>query len=64
MSGGFAEAHKFGKYEFNQIDFKKGSGDKTLLIGNTQDFFDKINIDNVSEFSNLDGTVVIKAVRL
>ncbi len=38
-SGGFAEMHKFGKYEFRPINLSKESNSqKTLFVGNSKDF--------------------------
>jgi len=34
ISGGYAETHKFGKYEFRPIDWKKEKKGKTLYIVN------------------------------
>lgn len=61
-SGGFEEAHKFGKYEFRPIVWNK---DKTLknalLIGNTREF--PTEITPLASFTNLDGKGEIKVVK-
>ncbi len=61
-SGGFAETHKIGKYEFKPIDFlKEGKDGKTLLIGNSNDFPPSAEV--LKTFSNLDGKEVIKIIK-
>lgn len=56
-SGGFAETHKFGKYEFRPITW--GEENKNgLYIGNTDEFPQEIVIKQA--FINLDGKEVIK----
>lgn len=59
-SGGFQEEHKFGKYEFRSIDWKKDSQNKnTLFIGNFPDF-PKAKI--LKTINLLDGKPAIKIV--
>lgn len=58
-SGGFAEVHSFGKYEFNPINpnkIVKG----TLYLGNIHEFPRKIK--RLAEFKNLDGETAIVAI--
>jgi len=38
FSGGFAETHKIGKYEFRPLNWVKEEKAKTLFIGNLNDF--------------------------
>lgn len=61
ISGGFAETHTIGKYEFRPIDWKKDRELKnTLFIGNTKDFPAEISPTN--QFYYLDGTVGVVAI--
>lgn len=61
-SGGFAETHEFGKYEFRPIAWSKDKFLKrTLFIGNAQDFPNSINV--LASFANLDERGVIKVVK-
>lgn len=61
-SGGFAETHKFGKYEFRPIVWSKDKFTKnTLFVGNAQDFPNSTNI--LASFTNLDERGVIKVVQ-
>ena len=56
ISGGFAENHRFGKYEFRPIQsVKKEKG--VLYVGNASDFSPKDKI--LTRFSNLNGEVRI-----
>jgi len=56
ISGGFAETHRFGKYEFRPIQsVKKEKG--VLYVGNASDFNPKDKI--LTRFSNLNGEVRI-----
>ncbi len=43
-SGGFAETHQFGKYDFRPIVWEKEEKNKTLFIGRPQDFPDSAHI--------------------
>lgn len=55
-SGGFAQEHKIGKYEFRPINWiKEGSG---LYIGNNNTF--SSNAEIIASFSNFDGNPVIE----
>lgn len=38
VSGGFAETHRIGKYEFRPLNWGKEVKDNTLFIGNVHDF--------------------------
>ncbi len=59
-SGGFAETHKIGKFEFRPIIWDKEKKDgKTLYVGNAADFQ---NVTPLDEVSNLDGVPAIKLV--
>ncbi len=59
ISGGFAEIHKFGKYEFRPIKYSSGKT-KTLLVGNVSDFpSDK---KPLYMFANLDKQTVIEII--
>lgn len=63
ISGGFAETHAFGKYEFRPIDWEKDSEEQdTLYIGNISDF--PAGVDAEAVFSAADGTEAIKAVAI
>jgi hypothetical protein len=61
VSGGYAETHKFGKYEFRPIAWEE---DKripgNLLIGNINDF--PKNIHTIKFFTNRDGQTRVIAV--
>lgn len=59
-SGGYAETHKFGKYEFRPIKLKEEKGANSLYVGNENDFPEGTVV--VNEFSNMDGKNVIKIV--
>lgn len=60
-SGGFAEEHAFGKFEFRPIDWTKEEKDeKILYIGRPADFPD--NQKSLQTFRYLDGTEAIKIV--
>lgn len=62
-SGGFAEWHAFGKYEFRPIDWETDSQTTdTLYIGNVSDFPGGTSI--VASFAAADGQEVIQAVAL
>ncbi|MDO8658001.1 MAG: glycosyltransferase family 39 protein [Candidatus Levybacteria bacterium] len=53
-SGGFDETHQFGKFKFQQIDFKKENlGDKTLYIINPSENINNNNI--IRRFKELNG---------
>ena len=59
-SGGFAETHRIGKFEFHLIAWDKEEKDgKTLYVGNAKDFQ---NVHPLYEVSNLDGTAAITIV--
>ena len=59
-SGGFAQAHKFGKYEFRAIEWEKdGLISNTLFVGNDSDFPRDLKS---KFFTNLDGKGVIEVV--
>lgn len=59
-SGGYAETHAFGKYEFRPISYAKENVN-TLLIGNMSDFpKDK---KPLAKFANLDNKNVIEVVQ-
>lgn len=61
-SGGFAETHQFGKFEFRPIDWlREEKNGKILYIGNSSDF--PKHTDSLVVFLNLDGKEAIKAVR-
>ena len=62
ISGGFAETHKFDKYEFRPIVWSKDKFVKdTLFVGNAKDFIDQKKI--LKSFANLDKEEVIKVVQ-
>ncbi|MBI2613531.1 MAG: glycosyltransferase family 39 protein [Candidatus Levybacteria bacterium] len=62
-SGGFEEAHSFGKYQFRPIIWNKDKSlENTLLIGNGQDFPDETN--TLESFKNLDGKGEIEIVEI
>lgn len=59
-SGGYAQTHKFGKYEFRPIVWAKDKLiSNTLLVGNYSDFPEQLKS---KFFTNLDGKGVIKVV--
>jgi 4-amino-4-deoxy-L-arabinose transferase-like glycosyltransferase len=63
LSGGFAESHAFGKYEFRPITWSADSTDKNVLyVGNISDFPNGTSF--VKTFTAADGTEVIGAVAL
>jgi len=60
-SGGFAETHTLGKFEFRPIDWKKDFSLKnTLFIGNPSDF--PPDVPTLDQFSYLNGAVGVVAV--
>lgn len=59
-SGGFAEIHRIGKFEFRPIDWENEKKGKTLFIGNVGEFPRDVNA--VRSISNLDGREAIKIV--
>lgn len=62
QSGGFAETHKFDKYEFRPINWEKEIENKEILyVGNPEDF--PISVKPIKIFYNLDGTEAIKVVK-
>ncbi len=61
-SGGFAEVHAFGKYEFRPIHWGSEKVKGTLYIGNVSDF--PPDIPAVATFTLLDGKEAVKAVSL
>lgn len=62
VSGGFAEIHKFGKFEFRSIDWEKDEADAncTLYVGNPDDFPSRVA--PFKTISNLDGKEAIKII--
>ena len=63
VSGGYAETHSFGKYEFRPVDGKHEpvlQSGKTLYIGNIDDFPE--NTDRLTTFTSLSGDETIIAV--
>src|SRR3989344_7210702 len=58
-SGGFAETHKFGKYQFEQIN-KNDVQERILYVENINEFSSKVRYQKL--FSNLDNTNVIGIV--
>jgi len=61
VSGGFAESHRIGKYEFRPILWKEDRHkEKTLFIGNPSDF--PLSANRVKEFHYLDGVTGVVAV--
>ncbi len=62
-SGGFDEEHRFGKYEFRQIDWEKDKlTSSTLIIGNITDFTDSAHA--LETLTNLNGEEAIKIVEI
>ena len=60
-SGGFAQEHKFGKYEFRPVVWSKDQlMSNALFIGNVSDFPGDVN--SAKNFANLDGKEAIKVV--
>lgn len=60
-SGGYAETHSIGKFEFRPIDWEKDSKiNNTLFIGNLVDFPPNTSTQEV--FTNRDGSVGVVAV--
>lgn len=60
-SGGFAQTHKFGKFEFRHLDYKEDFTNKeTLFIGNLLDFPEKAKTKKIVNF--LDDKPAIKIV--
>lgn len=60
-SGGFAETHAIGKYQFRPIDWQKENNSlKTLYVGNVTDF--PIGMTAEMTFTSLDGMPTILAV--
>lgn len=59
ISGGFAETHNFGKYEFRPIEWEKEK-ERGLYVGNVSDFPKETG--GLMIFSNLDGKEAIKVV--
>lgn len=60
MSGGYAETHAFGKFEFRPIKKDEAFKPNVLYVGNTADF--ALSVRPIAGFANLDGTIAIKAV--
>jgi len=61
-SGGFDEAHKFGKYEFRAIVWNRDKFlGNTLLIGNARDF--SVQKEILKSFVNLDGKGAVEIVQ-
>jgi len=61
VSGGYAETHKFNKYIFRPINYKKDRLEKnTLLVGNPSDFSQDIRA--LTEFRNLDGKISVEMI--
>lgn len=58
-SGGFAESHKFGKYEFKAIN-KDLLKENILYIGNIGDFSKEVR--SVANFNNLDEKEIIRII--
>lgn len=58
-SGGYAQTHAFGKYEFRPISKNEELAFGTLYIGNVDDF--PAGSVEVARFANLDGTIRVKA---
>ncbi len=59
-SGGYAETHAFGKYEFRPLVKNEILEPDTLYIVNSDDL--PSGTREIASFSNLDGTMAIKAV--
>lgn len=59
-SGGFAEIHKFGKFEFRPIVWNEENGTSTLYVGNINDFPGGVEVKKI--FSYLNGKEAIKVV--
>jgi 4-amino-4-deoxy-L-arabinose transferase-like glycosyltransferase len=59
-SGGYNETHAFGKYEFRPIRVDEARQPGVLYVGNEKDFAPSEQA--VAAFSNMDGTMTIKAV--
>jgi len=67
-SGGFAEIHRLGKYEFRPIDWRKEARDEGILyVGRVQDFpselYDRYPIDIIKQIHALDGNPEILIVK-
>lgn len=61
-SGGFAETHKFAKYEFRPIVWSKDKSLKnTLFVGNTNEFSNQV--PSLASFTDLDGKGEVKVVK-
>jgi len=62
ISGGFAETHQIGKYEFRPINWsKENKSEEILYVGNVDDFPSKVEAQQV--FKLLDGQPAIKVIR-
>ena len=61
-SGGYAQTHAFGKYEFRPVRKDEIRKSGVLYIGNTDDFAS--TAVPIAEFTNLDGTIAVKAITL
>lgn len=62
-SGGFAEVHKYGKFEFRPINWEKDSlEENTLLVGNRNEFPLSGGFRVKKEVKNPDGTTAIMVV--
>lgn len=60
-SGGFAETHQFGKYEFRPIDWNKEEKNKeNLYVGNINDF--PLDKESLIVFRNLNEKETIKVI--
>ncbi len=61
-SGGFAETHAYGKFQFHEIDWKKESSEHNVLfVGNPGEFPANVN-GVVKTINGLDGTPAIEIV--
>lgn len=61
-SGGYAQTHRFGKYEFRPIQKNEALAKGVLYVGNSDDFAP--GAMEVARFANLDGTIAVKAAIL
>lgn len=60
-SGGFAETHHFGKYEFHNIDWNKESTEKhVLFVGNPDEF--PSNVKSLKTIYDINGVAAIEIV--
>ena len=58
-SGGFAEVHRFAKYEFREFDFTKESHDHVLYIGRPKDIPSTAHVLKRFTYLNGEGSIVV-----